>query len=230
MPRISHRIRALSNGGVKIIGITGQAGAGKTRIANALAYSLTEKGTPAVCLGLDAFFILSSKGRKEWIAEGASISPEELARRQDQINWWDFAKAQAAIDGLKAGLPLRLRGIYNRGDKGELTGSLDIEPDSEKGLLVLFEGVAVAHLEHFDDLIFVHAPPAVRLERIRERDASRRNDPAAVMARWQLTQRFELNYFAEHWARIRSFVDNSSVEARELEALDQESALVDYQL
>lgn len=210
-------------GQVTILGLTGQAGAGKTNHMGPLVKVEAERqGHPVTCLGLDAFFRLSSQGRKRWIAEGDVLGGSESIRRRDQINWWDFERSQAGLDTLRRGEPLHLRDIYNRSDGGELTGSVDIEP-SEKGLLVVFDGVAVCHLEGLDETMFVYAPADVRLERLRSRDPHRQGPD--VIGRFMVTQAFELRYFPGYWHEITSWVDNSVDHPQMLESLHHTHAL-----
>src|SRR3989338_2730419 len=55
-------------GKVNILGLTGQAGAGKTNcVAPIIVEEARRLGIKAHNLGLDAFFILSSRERKAWI-------------------------------------------------------------------------------------------------------------------------------------------------------------------
>ncbi|MFA5022205.1 MAG: hypothetical protein WC508_03965, partial [Patescibacteria group bacterium] len=192
--------RLLQPGKYPILGVTGQAGAGKTTHVTPLVLAEAKQaGFNAQTLGLDAFFILSSRERKAWIEEGKGISPEEGIRRADQINWWDFAKAQEALITLRQGKPLHLTGVYNRADGGELTGEVHIEPSAE-GTLVVFEGVAICHLDGISELMFAYAPAPVRLARLAARDQHRKG--ADVKERFGLTQGFELPYFPQHWHRI----------------------------
>lgn len=151
-------------------------------------------------------FKLSSKARQAYIDEGRLVGPEEYAARKDQMNWWDFKRAQSAIDTLRSGRPLHLTGVYNRADGGELTGEEHIIPFDE-GMLVIFDGVAICHLSDLEELMYVYAPPEVRLERLRSRDIHRQGKE--VLDRFAITQEFELRYFPSYWDRITMFVSNS---------------------
>jgi uridine kinase len=221
----SEVVRAfLIPGQVSVLGITGQAGAGKTTFIASLAAGVAqEEGFATDSLGLDAFFKLSSSGRKEWIKEGHEISPEEGAFRSDQVNWWDFGDAQKALEMLKRGEPIHLTNVYNREDEGELTGEVMIHPP-DGGMLLVFEGVAVAHLDCMDALMYVHAPSAVRFERLYERDKERRGREEAL-GRFELTQAFETQYFPQYWDKITCFVDNSQQYPQVLGCMKHEIAL-----
>lgn len=196
-------------GRVTILGLTGQAGAGKSNhIAPIIAREADRLGIKSQILGLDAFFILSSRGRKEWIAQGWEISEAEGLRRENQINWWNFQLAEQGLLGLRQGNPLHLTNVYNRKDKGELTGEIRIEPPTD-GMLVVFDGVAIAHLEGVDYLWYVHAPGEVRQGRLFNRDGDRRSLSADAQGRWEVTERFERAYFPKHWQRITLFILNA---------------------
>ncbi len=192
---------------VSLVGVTGQAGAGKTtHITPLIGTIVRDVGFNFACLSLDTFFILSSADRKTWLEEGVKISCEEGLRRANQMTWWNFAKAQEAINLLLSGRELHLEGVYNRADKGELTGEVHIAP-SREGMLIAFEGVGVCHLNGMAELFFTYAPAEVRLERLRQRDKHRQGQE--VFERFRVTQSFERNYFPLYWDRITRFIDNS---------------------
>lgn len=195
------------SGQVTILGITGQAGAGKTtRISPLFLEEVRDQGFAAAHLPLDAFFKLSSRNRRDWINAGEAISAEEGAFRSDQINWWDFEAAKSAIKTLRSGQALHLTKVYNRADGGELTGEVHIVPPPT-GMVVGLEGVAICHLDNINTLMFVYAPAPVRLERLRQRDKYRQG--IEVFERFRVTQSFELQYFPKYWHKITHFIDNS---------------------
>ncbi|NUM25587.1 MAG: hypothetical protein HUU49_03090 [Candidatus Buchananbacteria bacterium] len=209
-------------GAVSIIGITGQAGAGKSNHIAPLAKAQIESvGYPAEILGLDVFFKLSSRARKAWLNEDG-VDPEELTRRADQMTWWDFDRAQSALNDLLAHKPLHLEGVYNRADGGELTGEVHIVPPKE-GMAILFDGVAICHLQGMCEIAYVHTPASVRLERLRARDRHRQG--AEVLERFRLTQAFEVPYFHSHWHHLSCWLDNSRQDPLVLSSLDQTFAL-----
>jgi len=198
----------LGYGKISILGITGQAGAGKSTVVASRVTRIAEQNNfPVARLELDYFFKLSSRARRDWIAEGEKISKAEGDFRKDQVNWWDFAKTEAVLQSLKEGKQVSLSNVYNRNDNGELTGEVKIEP-AEIGMLIIFEGVAVCHLKLIDALIYVHAPSSVRSNRIFARDRARRSKEEN-MRRFMLTESFEARYFRTYWNRIQYFLDNS---------------------
>ena len=200
-------------GQVKVIGLTGQAGCGKSTLSRRIARIAASKFKyPMARLGLDTFFKLSSRERREWLAEGQRIGPEEFARRRNQINWWDFEKAEQVLVDIKAGKPVKLEGVYNREDKGELTGTVEIPAaKTGQGLLLVFEGVAIAHLKRIDKLVYLHVPREMRFGRILARDIDRRPDMEAALKRFRLTEEFERPYFERYWKDPNLFIDNSAL-------------------
>ncbi|OGZ97337.1 MAG: hypothetical protein A3J10_00425 [Candidatus Sungbacteria bacterium RIFCSPLOWO2_02_FULL_54_10] len=194
-------------GEIRILGVTGQAGAGKTsHIAPMIQSIAASKNYWAAILPLDAFFKFSSEERSQWLAEGEASGEEEAARRRDQMTWWDFQKAEDVLRTLHEGKPVNMTGVYNRADKGRLTGTIEITPE-EKGGLLIFEGVATAHLATLHAVFYVHAPSVVRLDSLLERDKHR--DREEALKRFALTEAFEQRYFQLHWKHIDVCVDNS---------------------
>ncbi len=199
--------RLLIPGKINVVRITGQAGAGKTNHVTPLVKQIAhEQGFWTGELPLDTFFKLSSEDRARWLAEGEQISPDEGARRRDQLTWWDFNLAHKTISTIKDGKPVHLNGIYNRADQGRLTGRLSLQPAGE-GLLI-FEGVALPHIPGEGLNLYVHAPKHVRFPRLLERDKHR--GPEEAQRRFKLTEEFEKRYFADHWHLIHHCIDNSN--------------------
>lgn len=206
----------LMAGQISILRITGQAGAGKTNhVVPLIKQVARERDFWVGEIPLDAFFKLSSEDRAQWLVEGERIDPEEAARRRDQLTWWDFAKAQQVLDAVKNGKSVHLRDIYNRADRGRLTGNLSLDVPCQG--LILFEGVAVAHIPGEGSNLYVHAPKHVRFPRLVERDRHRGAEEARK--RFELTEEFEKRYFTEHWHLIHHYVNNSRNGAEDLPVL-----------
>lgn len=208
-------------GDVVILGVTGQAGAGKTTMARLVERAAIPLGLACHTLPLDAFFKLSRRGRKAWL-EDPTIDAQERARREDQMTWWDFELLATALDTLKAGRELRLRNVYDRTREGELVGKITINPD-HAGSVVLVDGVAILDAPAVDAFLYFQAPPEVRLQRLLARDGCRTGEEAR--RRWGLTQRFERQYFPPRWERINVFLDNSREDPFLLPQLTPEEAL-----
>ncbi|GEM_PF-3399201 len=206
-------------GEVSVVRLTGRAGAGKTTTGGKLVEMYQDMGIPAATVGLDAFFKLSSGGRKAWLEEGKQLGPEEYARRADQAAWWDFDRAAESLDNLREGKTIHLKNIYNRADKGQLTGELKVEPDP-KGMVVVFEGVATAHLpKNGDHILYVNAHPKKRRERLLGRDQQRAG--SAALERFNLTQSFENRYFTQYGSAVDTPVDNSNEVLLKIPAVPQ---------
>lgn len=195
---------------VCVIGLTGQAGAGKTATAEIFQFVAVSLGIPLCVLGLDSFFRFSSAERKRWLEEGKRAGKDEYDRRCDQMTWWNFEQARRALDRVRECQKLKLSGIYNRADRGEKTGQISIHLPA--GGLLVFEGVAVAHLRAtrmLDYLVLVCARDYIRRERLQDRDASRRQDAAAAEERWRITEKFEHNYFKRYGGLADVRLDNN---------------------
>ncbi len=218
--------RLLGLGEIVTLGITGQAGAGKTtHIAPLAIAAVQDLGGEGYELPLDAFFILSSKQRKLWLAEGERISPEEGVQRRNQLRWWNFDRSRAVLRTLRNGDGVHLRNVYNRAAGGELTGEISIPPATAgRKRLITFDGVAIPEVRDLlDRLLYVHAPATVRLGRLRDRDRHRQG--AEVLERFKLTQEFEIPYFQQRWSLIDHFVDNSAISPQVLEPMSPDAAL-----
>ena len=77
---------------------------------------------------------------------------------------------EESISVLRQNKPLHLKNVYNRKDRGELTGEVIISP-GENGMFLLLEGVALAHLEYVDEIWYVHSPDETRFKRLFSRDS-----------------------------------------------------------
>lgn len=204
---------AFRRGQTRTLAITGQAGSGKTTLARRIQSAAERAGIPVHLLSLDKYFKLSSAARKVWLAE-AEGNPELLQQRRDQLTWWDFEKLLADLEKLSQGDGIYREGVYNRADAGELTGTLSIPACDGRGRLIVLEGVGLPHLNGgapITQMIFTHADPHVRFARIRARDRQRRPEYSTTVDRFKLTQEFERPYFAEHWGKIDTHVNNAGV-------------------
>jgi FMN phosphatase YigB (HAD superfamily)/uridine kinase len=175
----------------KVIGFTGRAGAGKTSTSRAFSERCADLGIPVQTVSLDWFFRLSSRDRSAWLSE-PGMDVEERLRREDQSEWWDFQRAAEVLEALKKGQLVRLRGVYNQEDGGNLSHDVDLQ--APRGTRIIIEGVGVPLLPNIDGIVFVNAHERVRQRRVMERDIAKRG-PEAAAARWQLTQRSEDEIF-----------------------------------
>jgi len=182
-----------------IIGITGQAGAGKTYISKYIAADYP-------VIDFDWFFLLSRSERSRWLDEGKKIGPEEWQKRADQSKWWNFEKARYALRQIKLnGEKITLENVYDRDNNGELTGRHEI---ALKNNLLIIEGVPIILLEEIDVMIYIHADDVVRKQRIIKRDGEARMNIKAE-ERWLITQHFETKLFLENIKKIDCVIDNS---------------------
>jgi FMN phosphatase YigB (HAD superfamily)/uridine kinase len=210
-------------GQIRVIALSGRAGAGKTRLAEHLKRVLHRHAVPTVILSLDYFLRQSTRERQAWLEEGRVQGREEYARRCDQMEWWDLERMQIAMDAIRRGDCVQLEGVYDRNDGGELSGTQRIQnllrpAGKARGGACIVEGVAVAHLKRpGDHLVYVSSHPSVRRERLLCRDVHR--DAGAAAERFRITQAFEDAYFPRFSARVDTVIDCTGSSPCELAAV-----------
>ncbi len=183
-----------------ILGVSGRAGAGKRTFADKLAELALNENIPASRLSLDHFFFLSSSQRRKWI--------DQNEENRNQILWWDLEAAQERLDQIKRGEEIFLNHVYDRDNKGEKTGRVFIPAGSP---LVIFEGVAILHLENIDHMIYLDVPDTICFHRILSRDSDRRQSFDDFLKRFCQIKDFENMYFKTHQAKIDRVLENSSL-------------------
>lgn len=197
------------SGEVKLVGVLGRAGAGKSSFARNLEELAISNGISTSSLGADTFFKASSKDRAEWL-EGKDAKTQEFLANlangsltQAQISnlranmdlWWDQQAMLEALKQLKEGSSYIKDGVYSQTDKEKLSGKVDIQPNLQQGHLIVVEGVPLARMvminpEIFDKLVYIHSSPATRKDQVYGRDIQKRG-PEAALARWQITEAYE---------------------------------------
>lgn len=179
-------------GQIRIIGITGRAGTGKTTLTTRLANSIYQIGGKAVGLDLDAFFYLSSAERRAWVNE-ENLSPNERAYRRNMTNWINHALVNQTFHSIRNGEPVALRDMYSMEKGGEKVEHIDIHPDAE-GFTAILGGSALLDPRiqaGFDTLIYINTHETVRRVAVNQRDIARGYSPVASAERFQLTQQSE---------------------------------------
>ncbi len=172
-----------SENGNYIIGISGQAGAGKTTLVK----DLREYYGRGDILSFDYFFKMSSKERKKWIDEANSL--EEYYRRSNNLEWFDFEKYYKTIEGIKKGEPVYMKNVYDK-YTGELNKDVVIEPG-----LIWVDGVFILHYP-LDFILYLHRDWKNRKANIEKRDGHRKSKEA-LEQRWRETQGTEIPYFGK---------------------------------
>lgn len=175
----------LVNSNFKCIGITGNAGAGKTSLAASLNDDKFAK------YSIDWRFIGDSLFRKQLLKAKANNSIHSYIDGCNQFNWWDWDQISKDLSNLQNEKPVTLN-AYDR-DTGSFS-DLIINCDNRK---IAIEGALLGPdliVKVFEAVIFVYTPRLIRLERILEKDAERRN-VNEIIARFMITEYSESLYY-----------------------------------
>ncbi len=180
----------IENSPAKIIGITGNAGAGKS----SLAKYITTKSTSYLQYSSDYKFIGDSKFRKELLERKAKDSIASYIDACNQYNWWNWEEIYTDLQKLKKHDSVTLKSKYNR-DVGKTEEGIILNNNKDKK--ILYEGALLGDnriLNLIDVLFFITTEPEIRLKRIIEKDKERRtlND---ICSRFLITEYSENLYY-----------------------------------
>lgn len=185
-----------------IIGVFGQAGAGKTSIAK---HTCEELGEEATLIDFDWCFKDSSEERQQKIDKEVMQNPKKWEAR-NQEGWWDGEKAANLLKDIKEGKIVYLKNVYNREDRGRLTKNITVKPSK----INIVEGVGITLYnlkKYYDLLIYIHANDHVREQRLYGRDFERRGKKGRQ--RWVITQFFEIHYLLPEIEAAHCILDNT---------------------
>ncbi len=189
----------LSRPGVKLLGLGGRAGAGKSTLARRLAGELRVSGVPATIYSGDWRFVLDSSERREWLLRRAESGPEEYFYGMNQLTWWNFEQIRRDLARLSAGENVEIPDAYDRAT-GRRT--LSVKLSAPAGGLVIYENAILGGVEllgTLDLIILLNTPAAECLRRTLDRDLARRS-VTEIAARFLMTSYSE-NIFLEAVAR-----------------------------
>lgn len=175
----------LVNSAFRVIGVTGNAGAGKSTLAKSLPKE------NFISYSIDGRFVGDSQFRKHLLKAKAESSIHAYIDACNQFNWWDWDSVIRDVSTLAANEPVVLE-AYDR-DKGAFC-SESLVPDGRR---VVCEGALLgpeAITELLDVIVFVYSPIKVRLERLIQKDAARRN-VTEIVARFLITEYSETLYY-----------------------------------
>lgn len=192
----------LSNSDWNCIGVTGNAGAGKTCLSNSLS---PEK---FVKYSIDWRFIGDSAFRKELLKVKANNSINSYIDACNQFNWWDWDQVSKDIAGLMSGSEI----FFNAYDRD--TGGYSNVGVKRLNKKVVVEGALLgpeSMMNMFDAIIFVYSPARIRLDRILGKDTGRRSVDE-IVARFLITEYSESIYYRQlltNYGDKVFFVDDS---------------------
>ncbi len=186
------------------IGVSGQAGAGKTTFVKEFCEYLSNKHSlDSQIMNFDYFFKLSSKERKKWIDDGMSVGGDEYLRRSNNLEWFDFPKFYTALEQLKQQKRVILDKVYDK-HTGELIKTVNLDPDR----ITLVDGVFILHCPLLDTKVYIHRDPDERRKNIEKRDGHRKSKEA-LDRRWIETQGTEIPYLERTLKNADVIVDAS---------------------
>ena len=195
-----------TTGKIRVIGLTGRAGTGKSTIAQRLAKAVKNIGGKAEAIDLDSFFYMSSRERRAWVNESV-ISDEERRLRRNMTNWVNYTLVNETFARIHAGEHIHLEDMYSMALGGEKVGVLDFDPDPT-GFTVILGGTALldARLKSdLDTVVYINTHETVRRSAIWERDRLRGYSREAYEERFKLTQQSETEDCLSQTQRIQIF-------------------------
>jgi uridine kinase len=162
----------MSNPNIRIIGVSGGSGSGKTTFARALAESL-----PA-----DACALIFQDNY--YIDQSARFDVDGGAVNFDHPDSIDFPLLAKHLAELKAGRPVEIP-VYDFASHKRLARTISQAPRK----LILLDGILIFHSEPvravLDELVFFDTPEALRFERRLDRDVKERGrTPEGVHAQF----------------------------------------------
>ena len=177
----------LSGSDWSCIGVTGNAGAGKTSLSSSL------NSFDFVKYSIDWRFIGDSAFRKELLKAKANNSINSYIDACNQFNWWDWDQVCRDLAGLMSGSEIFFN-AYDRDTGGY--SDIGIKRLNKK---VVVEGALLgpeSMIKMFDAIVFVYSPAQTRLARILGKDAGRRS-VGEIVARFLITEYSESIYYRQ---------------------------------
>jgi uridine kinase len=175
---------------VKLIGIVGGAGAGKSTLAS----NLTSTNKDFLHYSADYKFIGDSTFRKELLASKVKTSINNYIDACNQHNWWDWDSIVKDLTDLKNNKTVVMPLKYNR-NKGITESGLTLLPTLQSK--IIYEGALLGTpqvLNQLDKIIFVHTSQKIRLERLIKKDLGRRS-LNEILARFLITEYSESKHY-----------------------------------
>jgi uridine kinase len=199
-------------GAISVVGFVGRTGAGKSTTIRRLIDAVHTIGGDGGLFEVDSFFVRSRADRKAWLNE-PDISDEERADRQRVITWWDLGRATNTLERIQSGEHVRLEGLYDMQNAGEMVGSMDIDPGN-RGYTVFVEGTALLVPEFdavIDSFVYLNTHDQVRAELLMQRNTRHGYSPQESRERKILTDAAETNEHIAAPLRTNRFLKRNLV-------------------
>jgi uridine kinase len=184
----------------KLIGITGNAGGGKSTLAMKFA-----EDPSYVHYSADYKFIGDSLFRKELLNK-KSKNIDSYIDACNQYNWWDWDSIEKDLDDLKNNREVILSTKYNR-DTSFMESGVSYRPTTETK--IIYEGALLGTpkiLNSLDKIIFIHTPSIIRFNRLVEKDIKKRT-LNEIAARFLITEYSE----NKHYNHLFEFYKNKII-------------------
>jgi len=187
---ITNRLELINKRPV-LIGICGRAGSGKSTLMKKIVEKLS---ISSAFYSGDWRFKLDSKQRKAWIEEKWLAGMSEYLKAINQFYWWDFEKIYQDLEALSKGDSIIIENAYDRttGEK-----NLRVNVSGVRDGIIFYENCVLGGteiLEKLDIIILLNVPDAVCLQRLVDKDSSRRTLPE-IVARYLITTYSENLFF-----------------------------------
>ena len=164
-----------------LVGITGEPGAGKSTLADALLAELRSRGATAVLVPMDGFHLAN-----------VALRTLGTADRKGAIDTFDGAGYAALLARIAGGGPHTVWApTYDRSIEESVAGAVPVPPGTdavvtEGNYLLVDDGPWAAVREHLDEVWAVEVDPAVRSARLVARHVAFGKPPRAATA-WVAT-------------------------------------------
>jgi len=175
----------LTSSDYKLIGVTGNAGAGKSTLTSNLPEDNFLK------YSIDWRFVGDSRFRRKLLKEKAKSSLDSYIDACNQFNWWDWDLVLKDLNELKIGRDVEFF-AYNR-DLGSNQATSLFAKDKK----IICEGALLGNealINQLEIILFVYTPINQRLTRLLKKDSERRS-LNEILARFLITEYSENRYY-----------------------------------
>jgi uridine kinase len=179
---------------IKVFGVCGFAGAGKTTLCQELVESHPDRYLRLDC---DRFSSQSYSDRREQIAQARAAGGRAAKiAAEDPITWYDWDEIVQAIQSLKDHGAFATHRAWNR-SSGELDDRYELSIPEGERIVVLCDGIFLLHdtvRSHLDGTVFVDCPEVVLAARRNLRSQSAELEQEAALR----YESYEVPYFDLH--------------------------------